>query len=228
MLMIRNRILVGAFCLAGVTAVAAQTNSQQWRDSLTVLNEQIRLEPKSVDLRLRKAAVNIELNQWDYAAEEYGRVLEMDPDNLSALYFRAYVHNHERHFDLARYDYESFLALVPRHFEAQLGLAMVKRQLGRNSEVVDELNQLVQMFPDSAMAYAARAGFESEQLKLDLAVYDWTEAIRLAPDNAEFVVSKVDVLLQLKRKKEARKEIESAIRRGLPRGAFREWMKRCR
>lgn len=223
-----KRLLIGACCLTMMTAVSAQTNAQQWRDSLNQLNEQIRLAPKSVDLRLRKAAVNIELNQWDYAAEEYGRVLDIDPDNLSALYFRAYVYSHERHYDLARYDYEAFLAIVPRHFEAQLGLAMVKRQLGRTSEAVDDLNQLVQMFPDSAMAYAARAGFESEQHKMDLALYDWSEAIRLAPDNAEFVVSKVDVLLQLKRKKEARKEIESAIRRGLPRGAFREWMNRCR
>ena len=51
----------------------AQT-AQQWRDSLAVLNRMIELQPKSTDLRLRKAAVNIELNQWEYAVEEYGRV----------------------------------------------------------------------------------------------------------------------------------------------------------
>lgn len=222
-------LVVLLYMMMVASPVEAQVNtSQHWRDSLAVLNDLIRREPQSVDLRLRKAAVNIELGQLDYAAEEYGRVLELDPDNLTALYFRAYVYNQERRFDLARNDYEAILSRVPRHFEAQLGLAMVKRQMGRTAEVVDDLNQLVQMFPDSAVAYAARAGFEREQQKLELALYDWDEAIRLAPGNAEFVVSKVDVLLMLKRKKEARREIESAIRRGLPRGAFRDWIERCR
>ncbi len=225
----KHRILVFLlFTYIAVASVDAQVTPQQWRDSLAVLNEQIRHYPADADLRLRKAAVNIELNQLDYAAEEYGRVLELNPNNLAAYYFRAYVYSRERRFDLARNDYEAILARVPRHFEAQLGLAMVKRQMGRTSEVVDELNQLVQMFPDSAMAYAARAGFEHEQQMLDLAVYDWSEAISLAPENAEFVVSKVETLLILKRKKEARKELESAIRRGLPRGAFLEWIERCR
>lgn len=214
--------------MAASPVEAQVNNSQHWRDSLAVLNDLIRREPLSVDLRLRKAAVNIELNQLDYAAEEYGRVLELDPDNLTALYFRAYVYNQERKFDLARNDYEAILSRVPRHFEAQLGLAMVKRQMGRTAEVADELNQLVQMFPDSAMAYAARAGFEVEQNQWELSLYDWDEAIRLDPDNTELVVSKVNALLLLKRKKEARELLNALIAKGVPGAALREWIERCR
>ena len=44
--------------------ICAQT-SDQWRDSLTVLAKAIDQHPQSVDLRLRKAAVNIELGQWN-------------------------------------------------------------------------------------------------------------------------------------------------------------------
>jgi len=224
-----KHILLTALALMLTTLGAgAQDAPQQWRDSLAVLNDLIRKAPQDVDLRLRKAAVNIQLNQWEYAVEEYGRVLQIDPDNLTALYFRAYVHSHERRLDLARNDYESLLARVPRHFEAQLGLAMVKRQMGRTNDATDELNLLVQMFPDSALAYAARAGFEAEQRQLELALFDWGEAVRLSPQNADFVASKVEVLLQLKRKKQARKEIGEAIRRGLPRELFREWLQRCR
>ena len=73
--------------------VKAQT-TRQWRDSLAVLNRLIEQQPSSTDLRLKKAAVNIELEQWEYAIEEYGNVLRLDSKNLAALYYRAYANTH--------------------------------------------------------------------------------------------------------------------------------------
>lgn len=208
--------------------ISAAQSQPDWRDSLTVLNQLIAKQPSSTDLRLRKAAVNIELNQWDYAIDEYSRVLEMEPANLSALYFRAYANNHERRYDLARRDYEAFLAIMPKHFEAQMGLAMVKRKLNRPQEAIDDLNTLVQLFPDSALAYAARAAYESERQQYDLALFDWDEALRLQPSNTDFLVSKVEVLLAMKRKREARRLLHQAIDAGTPAAALSEWLQRCR
>lgn len=212
--------------LASVGA-SAQTLAE-WRDSLSRLNDSIRLRPRSTDLRLRKAAINIQLEQWDYAVEEYGRVLQLDSKNLAALYYRAYAHQSLRHYDLAKADYESFLAIMPKHFEAQLGLAMVKRKLGRSVDTLDELNRLVQLFPDSALAYAARAGYEAEQKYYDLALYDWDEALKLRPDDVEFSVSKVDVLISLKRYDEAWHLLEQLMRQGVPRAALKEWIDKCK
>lgn len=193
---------------------------QEWRDSLAVLNRQISLNPSSTDLRLRKAAVNIELSQWEYAIEEYGRVLELDARNLSALYFRAYAYNQLRQYDMARADYEHFLSIMPRHFDAQLGLAMTKRNLGRKMETHDDLNRLVEMFPDSALAYAARAGFEQEQEQYDAALFDWDEAIRLQPHRLEFQVSKYSVLWALRRYDEARRLADTLVKQGVPLSAL--------
>ena len=209
-------------------ATFAQSSSQAWRDSLQVLNKAISLEPRNTDLRLKKAAVNIELGQWEYAIEEYGRVLALDQKNLAAFYFRAYAHTNQRHYDLAKNDYESFLAIVPKHFEAQLGLAMVKRALGRKTDTIDELNRLVQQFPDSAKAYAARAAYETELKQFELALFDWEEAMKREPRNLEFLVSRVDVLLTLKRHEEAWALLNDALRRGVPRAALKEWIDKCK
>lgn len=209
-------------------ATFAQSTSQAWRDSLQTLNRAISQEPRNTDLRLKKAAVNIELGQWDYAIEEYGRVLELDQKNLAALYFRAYAHTNQRHYDLAKSDYESFLTIVPKHFEAQLGLAMVKRLLGRKSDTTDELNRLVQQFPDSAKAYAARAAYETELKHYELALFDWEEAMKREPRNLEFLVSRVDVLLTLKRHEDAWALLNDALRRGVPRAALKEWIDKCK
>lgn len=218
----RTKLFILFFFLSSLANLQAQT-PQQWRDSLTVLNKQIQRFPKSTDLRLKKAAVNIELNQWEYAIEEYGNVLSLDPKNLAALYYRAYAHNHLKHYDQAKYDYETFLSIVPRNFNAQLGLAMVMRKMGRKSDAFDEMNRLVQMYPDSALAYVARAGYEAELGQYEVSLYDWDEAIKLCPQNADFVASKIKVLLSQKRNAEAREELEKAVKRGIPRTALRSW-----
>ncbi len=214
------------FYLSVITAVAQ--SRQEWRDSLETLSASLKQDPDNIDLRLRKAEADIQLERWDYALAEYGRILRADEKNLAALYFRAYVHERQKHYDLARVDYESFLAIQPLHLEARLGLAHILQKMGRRSDAMDVLNQIVQMFPDSADAYAARAAFETKYLQYELALYDWNEAIRLRPDNEGFVISKVDLLIRLKRKKEAREALDALVSKGTPRGMLKEWYDRAR
>lgn len=208
--------------LAAVCA-QAQTTPQQWRDSVSTLIGAINKDPKNVNLRLLKAEGNINLRQWDYAVQEYGYVLRLDPQNLAALYFRAYCHTQQHHYDLAKVDYETFLTIQPEHLEAHLGLAHTLQKLGRKTDTFDELNRIVLLFPDSAHAYAARAAYEAEQQQYDAAVYDWDEALRRQPENVEFGVSKVDALIRLGRREEARELLDAIVRRGTPRGALKEW-----
>ena len=214
------------FYLSVITAVAQ--SRQEWRDSLETLSASLKQDPDNIDLRLRTAEADIQLERWDYALAEYGRILRTDEKNLAALYFRAYVHERQKHYDLARVDYESFLAIQPLHLEARLGLAHILQKMGRRSDAMDVLNQIVQMFPDSADAYAARAAFETKYLQYELALYDWNEAIRLRPDNEGFVISKVDLLIRLKRKKEAREALDALVSKGTPRGMLKEWYDRAR
>lgn len=210
------------------TVCASAQTPKQWRDSISVLIEQINLHPKNVDLRLKKAEANINLSQYDYAAEEYSKVLKQDERNLAALYFRAYCYTQLRQYSMARADYDAFLAIQPEHLEAHLGLARVLQLLNRRADAVDELNRCVQMFPDSADAYAARAAYETQLKQYDAALYDWDEALRLRPNDASLTVSKVDVLLILGRIREAREALDKAVKQGTTRAALREWYDKCK
>ena len=206
---------------------AAQSRSE-WRDSLETLTRALRADPANIDLRLRKAEADIQLERWDYALAEYDRILRADEKNLAALFFRAYVHERQQHYDQARVDYEAFLTIQPLHLEARLGLAHVLQKMGRRTDAMDVLNQTVQMFPDSADAYAARAAFETKYLQYELALYDWNEAVRLRPGNEGFIISKVDLLIRLNRKKEAREALDALVSKGTPRGVLKEWYDRAR
>ena len=210
------------------TVCASAQTPKQWRDSVSVLIEQINQHPKNVDLRLKKAEANINLSQYDYAAEEYSKVLKQDERNLAALYFRAYCYTQLRQYSMARADYDAFLAIQPEHLEAHLGLARVLQLLNRRADAVDELNRCVQMFPDSADAYAARAAYETQLKQYDAALYDWDEALRLRPNDASLTVSKVDILLNLGRIREARVALDKAVKQGTTRAALREWYDKCK
>lgn len=205
----------------------AQTQAQ-WRDSLNTLNRQIATQPWSTDLHLRKAAVNLELQQWQYAVDEYGLVLQREPGNPAALFYRAYANTHLRRFDLARRDYEELLGFVPRHMQARLSLAYVFQQMGRTSDALDQLNQTVEQFPDSAVVYASRASLERELGQTEASLYDWEQASRLDGKNVDYVVSQADMLISLGRKKQARRVLDLAVDRGIPRGMFHSWYEKCR
>ena len=222
----RKHIIISLLMVA--VCVNAQTTSQQWRDSVSVLIEAIRKNPQDIDLKLRKAEANINLSQWEYATEEYGNVLRQDDRNLAALYFRAFCHTQLRHYDMAKADYESFLAIQPQHLEAHLGLAHTLQKLGRKADTLDELNRTVQLFPDSADAYAARAAYETELKHYDVAVFDWDEAIRLRPGSTEFIVSKVDVLLRQGKRKDARDVLDETVKKGTPKGVLKQWYDQCK
>lgn len=213
--------------LLGASSVSAQT-PQQWRDSLSVLSKQISQSVYSADLHLKKAAVNLQLQEWNYAIEEYNLVLRNDPKNLAALFYRAFANNNLRHYDLVKNDYEAFLKIAPRNMEARLGLANVYIKLNRHTEAMNMMNNLVESYPDSSVVYAARAGLEKDLKFYDAALYDWNEAIRLKPDNRDFVISKVDILLMMSNKKEAKLVLDETVRKGTPKGILREWYLKCK
>ena len=200
--------------------VQAQEN---WRDSLTVLNKQIAQSSWSTDLHLRKANANLQLKQWQYAIDEYSLVLQREPHNPAALFYRAYANTHLRRFELSRADLLDLLAFVPRHFEARLSLAVVLQQLGRKQDALDQINQTIQQHADSAVAYAARANLERDMKQDEVALYDWQRAEELSPRDVTYVVSHVDLLLVLGRKTEARRVLDAAVKRGIPRGMLAEW-----
>lgn len=209
------------------SGLAKAQSAQQWRDSLSVLNRQIDTSPYSSDLHLRKAAVNLELGQWEYAIEEYDFVLKKEPDNIAALFYRAYANVNMRRFEQARDDYEAVLQRASYNMEARLGLAYVYTKLNRPGEAMDEINKTVEMFPDSATAYAARAVMEREQKAYAAALYDWEQAARLCPGNIDYKISQVDILLLMNNKREARSILDKMVREGTPRGLLREWYEKC-
>ena len=217
--------LAFAFCVA---AAANAQDHQALRDSLAVAADRLSFYPDSVDLRLRKAGFNLQLEQWQYAKDEYDYVLKRHPNNIAALYFRAYVNEKLNRLHFAKLDYEGVLSLIPNHFEARLGLSLLSQKMGRTTDALNQINLLVEQHPDSAIAYAARAGIEVERNLYDLAEGDFTEAIIRDGRNVDYILNRAVVRIHLKRKEEAKEDLERLVALGISRYALSEYFSACK
>ena len=220
------RKVLFAICLFYAASCMAQSH-QDAHDSLSVANEALEQHPDSVDLILKKARWNLELEQWQYARDEYDKILRTNPGNIAALYYRAFVNEKQLRYSFARLDYENLLKAVPGNFEAQLGLALLNQKDQHYTEAYDQINRLVNQFPHNATAYAARAGMEQERSMLELSEYDYGKAIEYAPDNKDYILNRADVRIKLHKTDEAREDLEKLIKMGTVRGSLKEYFDRC-
>ena len=144
------------------------------------------------------------------------------------IWQRAFVNEQLHRYSFARLDYEHLLYLVPGNFEAQLGLALLNERDNHHTEALDGLNRLVMQFPDSTLAYAARANLERDHQQYDLAAFDYTEAIRRAPDNTDYLLARADIWITLRQYEKAKNDLQKLMTLGIPRMALKPFFERIK
>lgn len=225
----KKKSLVAIICLIFSFNVAINgQNVNPLRDSLKVALNVLSYHPDSIDLLLKKAAWNIELEQWQYAKDSYDIVLAKEPTNIAALYFRAFANEKLGRYNFARLDYEHLLTIVPGNFQAQLGFALLNQKDKHYTEAMDMINRMASIFPDSAVVYAARADMEKERHLYELAEYDLTKAILLEPNNIDYITNRIDVRLNLKKWDDAQADVDLLIKLGVAKPSLVSFTRRIR
>lgn len=222
-----KRFTTFALVVCSFLTVIAQDN-QALRDSLRAATEVLAYHPDSIDLRLKKAAWNIQLEQWEYAKDDLDKVLFLNNTNIAGLYYRAFVNEKMKRYNFSRLDYQNLLVLVPGNFQAQLGLALLNEKDKHYTEAYDGLNSLIEQYPDSALAYAARGGVEKERGMLELAEYDYAEAIKRDKKNIDYIVNHTDLLITLGRKVDAIADLRRLLQLGIKPGQLNDFYMRIK
>ena len=223
MVPMRNNFLNAAFffvCLLASIIQAKGQTKEELRASLKQATERLAFHPDSVELRLEKASFNMLLEQYNYAKEEYDYLLQRNPNLFAAHFFRAYANEKMGRYSFARIDYEQAIMLQPDHFEAKLGLAILLNKMKHYTEAMDRINQLLQQYPEKAEAYATRAGFEKEREYWELALYDFTIATQLDPNNKDYHINRLELLYRLNQQSEIPAEEKALRSLGIPKPAI--------
>lgn len=154
-----------------------ELEQREFRDSIQAISRQIDTNPLDVSLRLQKASLNIQANQLQYALDEYTTVLQIQPHNLEALYYRGFVNQALKRYTFAKNDYEEVLKYDSANRYARMGIILTCLEEGRQIEAYDGANILVSMYPDVALSYDVRAEVEERMKLLDAAIDDIKKAI---------------------------------------------------
>lgn len=170
---------------------------------------------QSTDEMLKAGGAQLEKGNWQDALDTYTKVLQKDKANPAAYYFRAYANEKLNRYNFARADYEHFLKIAPFNYEGLLGLALLNQKDMHYTEAYDQINNLVEMFPDSVSAYIARAGIEKERNMMEPCIYDWGEVIRLEPTKADNYITRAELLIRVGRTEEARRDLDKAVELGV-------------
>ena len=223
-----SRICIIGNFLIGCTLQSIAQDTENIRDSLSQASNELASNPSSVSLRLKKAGWNLQLHQWQYALEEYNEILKRNPQNVAALFYRAYTNEMLHRYNFARLDYENVLVQIPGHFEALLGLALLNQKDNHLTEAYDQINMLVAQNPDSAIAYAARGGIETERQQYELAEFDYSKAVELDPQNPDHRLCRVETRLKMGHKEKAKEDLDALVGMGIARARLKTYYERCK
>ena len=61
----------------------------------------------------------------------------------------------------------------------------------------------------------------------DLALFDYEEAIKRDPQNTDYRLERIDILLSLRKREPARQALDELVRMGVPRAMLVQLYKRC-
>ncbi len=174
----------------------------------------LNLKPTCEELMLDRAALYYRMGQEDYAIMGYTDALELNANNTEALFMRAHLYRIKREYKRSRQDYETLLKLEPTNENAMLGLVLLNDENSRPNEAMDQINSLILLHPNHAMLYAVRGGMEQKRKQYELALHDLTVAIDMEPRNADFYVSRATLYLDMRKKKLAKQDAQTAVTLG--------------
>lgn len=203
---LHKKIILSLVVLLSCSCNPTKAQTNPLRDSLLIATHALEQHTDSVDLRLKRASWYLLLEKWNSAKDDYDLILAHYPNNVAALFFRAYANERLGRYGFARQDYNNLLKLVPGHFEAQLGLILLNQKDKHYTEAMDGINGLIEQYPTSAVAYAARAGMEEERGLLTLAEYDYTQAIMRDPNNTDYIIQRIEVYKKQKKYEQAKRD----------------------
>lgn len=166
--------------------VAARVESGHLADAHTIVDEQIRRNPKSAPLYLYSAGIYRAERDQSRVEAALKRALEIDGENLAAMSELAQFYSDQESFDEARKYLEGVVAKQPKAIWAHTLIAIGLERQGRIAEAQQRYEKILQIDPDAAMAANNLAMlYIASGDNLDLALQHAQGAKRVMPNAPE-------------------------------------------
>jgi tetratricopeptide (TPR) repeat protein len=157
------------------------------------LRTSLSLNPNQPSTHMTLGATLSQLNQLDAAIEQFNVVLKVDPKSVTALDWLSKALISQKRYSAA------IVALKkgPPDEVLQMNLVIAYSKSGENDEAIRLLSQMIRDRPSSAVPHAGLATIYIQQNRLEEAVVEFREALRLDQRDDASRISYVKVLVSL-------------------------------
>jgi tetratricopeptide (TPR) repeat protein len=149
----------------------------------------------------------------DRAVADYAKAIDVDPKHALAYIGRGFILRVKGDVDDAIDDYTKAIEIDPTHALPYIGRAEAYQDRNDVERAFADYAKAIEIEPKSAPAYNSRCRFRAKaNLELRLALSDCDDAVRLAPNNANFRDNRGFLCLKLNRLDDAIADYDAALK----------------
>ena len=172
--------------------------------------EEERPEPAPTDF-VSSGNAYFAAGEYEQALSEYGRALELEPENESALTNRGVALDHLSRFEESLETYDKALVLSPNNAQTLYNRGISLSCLDRQGEALQAYDQSLALRPDDASTLNNRGVTLGKLGRYEEALESLDKAHVLRPDHVNTLSARGNVLSHLSRNDDALKSYDSAV-----------------
>ncbi len=173
-------------------------NKGEFERSLKIFDKLNSHFPNNPDLLNLIAFANLQLEFFDEALLAYTNSININPNQIGALFNRAIVKNKLDKKSQALEDYDAALKLDPNNLDIYQNKSAIYEDLGEFDKALDQINIVIKNSVNKEQALINRGNLYQNKFKYKLAEKDYLSALKLNPKNIDALINLGNVKKQLR------------------------------
>ena len=178
-------------------------------------------------IRVNRAELYAEMSRYQEAIDDYSILLKQEPQNEDWLYHRALCRLLVADTLGAQEDLQFIDSFNPQSAKSRLGMAVVYKAQGQYSMAEELYNALIKANPDSWSLLRDRAEVYYLSNRSGAALVDINEAIKKNPQDPMSYVLRAQIRLHKGDIEYAKRDLNTAIEKGISKEIVSPLMEKC-
>ena len=194
------------------TDVRRMHRSEQWRDSLPILNRLIADQPRNAELLTLRSHAYSHLEQKIEALRDADQAVLLAPRSAEAYVRRGEAKSSDNRYPEAIVDYDKAIALDKNEAEAWGNKGSALAATDQNQKALEALNRAIAL-QNGRYEFLTVRGYVNSNLKnFSAAISDFNEAIRLRPEEAPLFVARANAYANARQYEPALADANQALK----------------
>ena len=184
------------------------------------INKIIALKPDSGDAYCDRGVAWLFKGNYEKAMQDFDKAIALDPAIASAYYGRGEIWSEREKFDKAVEEHTKYINLRPHDMIGYANRGKAWQALEEYDKAITDFTMAIGIEPSSAVHWFDRGSARHDKInddetlpesELELAIKDYSEAIRLDPEHQQAYCFRGILLSDLEKYEEAIKDLEKAL-----------------